>query len=265
MTIPAGTFPNGQIEWRVMATGTNGVASDWTEWFELTTIDEPPLAPINLYPSSGQEDGTKPIQFYWTHRSPLSTPQYAFDLQITYNSGATWITLASHVVQQSGDFIAAANTIIPTDPTGLIGWRVRTYNSDDIAGPWAAMVQFIVHTAPQRPTIISVTAGKSRPEVRWQSTGQVGWELEVVNGDTIFYSSGEQPGEDKAHHIKSVYLANGIYTVRLRIKNIRGVFSDWATYNININAPKRTNTVLTAEVILNGAGLSWTTEVTPRS
>lgn len=267
VTVPAETFPNGAIEWRIQATGSNNFASDFTAWMELTTIDQQPLAPVNLSPNSGQEDGTKPITFYWTHRSPLSTPQSAFEIQYTLSPDAeqpAWQVLSGKVTGADGYFTVAANSIVPTDPTGKIGWRVRTYNSDNLAGPWSAPAYFIVHAAPQKPTIISVTPARSRPVVTWQSTGQVGYQLQVRNGDTIFYDSGETHGEQKQHAVAStgdVYLANGTYIVYLRIKNIRGLWSDWAEYSIVINAPRRMTITLEGEAIENGAFLSWTNEV----
>lgn len=262
ITFPAETFPNGNIEWRVQVTGSNNVVSEFTPWMELTTIDQPPLAPINLFPSGNQEDGTKSISFSWRHRSPLSTPQTAFEIQLTRSPGVEpipWVALSGKVASNSSTFNLAANTIIPTDPNGNVGWRVRTYNSDNVAGAWSEPAFFIVHAAPQKPTIISATPNKSRPAVTWQSTGQVGYRLQVRSGDTVFYDSGEMHGDEKSHKIRD-YLLNGTYSIFLQISNVRGLWSDWTEYPVRINAPRRMQIQLTGEAIENGANLTWETE-----
>lgn len=260
VTIPANTFPNGEIEWRVSAANTAGVAAPFSEWFLLTTIDERPNKPTGLYPNSGSRDGTKVVQFSWLHNSPLSTPQSAFELQISYDGGYSWRALSSKVATAVTQFTAAANTILPTDTTGRVGWRVRTYNSDNVASDWSNTAFFIVHPAPQVPNWISVETGKSRPLCRWTSIGQVGYQLQVTSGEAIIFDSGEIHGTETEYRI-SEFLNNGVFTFRVRIKNIRGLFSEWANRSVSINAPHRLNITLQGEVIENGAQLTFDVEV----
>lgn len=260
VNIPPNTLPNGNFEWRVaQATSTYGSVAPTTPWFLLTTVDQKPNKPTGLYPNTGSRDGSKVIQFSWIHNAPLSTPQSAFELQITYDNGTTWIDLSNKITTAVTQFNAAANTIMPTDPTGRIGWRVRTYNSDDIASDWSDTAFFIVHPAPQTPNWISVEAGRSRPLSRWTSWGQVGFQLKVLSGDIVLFDSGEIFGKQTEYRIP-IFLNNGVFTFRLRIKNIRGLYSDWADRAVSINAQSRLNIILQGMPIEGGAQLTFEVE-----
>lgn len=260
VTIPANTLSNGEFEWRVSATNTSGIVAPFTDWFLLTTVDERPNKPTGLYPNTGARDGTKTIQFSWLHNSPLSTPQSAFELQMTYDGGYTWRALSNKVATAVTQFTAAANTILPTDQTGRIGWRARTYNSDNVMSEWSDTAFFIVHPAPQTPNWISVETGRSRPLARWTSIGQVGFQLQVTSGSTIVFDSGETFGTDTEYRIPT-FLNNGVYTFRIRIKNIRGLESAWANRSVSINARHSLNITLQGQPVKNGAQLTFNVEV----
>lgn len=259
-TVPANTLPNGEFEWRVSATNTAGIVASFTEWFLLTTIDERPNRPTGLYPNTGSRDGTKVIQFSWLHNSPLSTPQSAFELQMTYDGGYAWRALSNKVTTSVTQFTAAANIIIPTDPTGRIGWRVRTYNSDNVESDWSDTAFFIVHPAPQTPNWIGVETGRSRPLARWTSLGQVGFQLQVLSGETVLFDSGETFGTQTEYRIPA-FLNNGVYNFRIRIKNVRGLYSAWANRSVSINARHSLNITLRGAPVEGGVALNFEVEV----
>lgn len=260
VTIPANTFPDGAFEWRVSATNTAGIVAPYTDWFLISTIDERPNKPTGLYPNSGSRDGTKTIQFSWLHNSPLSTPQSAFEVQISYDGGYSWRALSNKVTTAVTQFAAAANTLLPTDQTGRVGWRVRTYNSDNLESPWSDTAFFIVHPAPQTPNWISVETGRARPLCRWTSLGQVGFQLQVTSGDTVIFDSGEIPGTAIEYRLPT-FLPNGTFTFRLRIKNIRSLLSAWASRSVSINARRSLNITLQGEAVKSGANLIFDVEV----
>lgn len=258
--VPANTLPQGEFEWRVSATNTAGIVAPFTEWFLLTTIDQKPNKPAGLYPNTGSRDGTKPISFSWIHNAPLSTPQSAFEVQITYDGGTTWRNFSNKVTTATTQFNAAANTILPTDPTGRFGWRVRTYNSDDVASEWSDTAFFIVHPAPQPLNWISVESARSKPLARWTSLGQVGYQIQVLLGQSIVYDSGEVFGISNEYRITE-FLNNGVYTFQGRIKNIRGLWSDWRQRAVSINARHSLNITLRGETIEGGAAGEFDVEV----
>lgn len=259
ITIPAGTFPNGYIEWRVKVVGSNDVESDWTEWLELSTIDLVHGKPTNLIPSSGTKKGTEPRQFSWVVHSSYNTPQKAFQLQYRYTNDADWRDLG--VIQsESPSYVFAANTLKPYIDE-RVTWRVRTYNSDDEPSPWSDEVFFLVVGAPDPPRWISVDAGTARPLCKWFSSGeQFGYQLQVLLGDTIRYDSGPVSGNTMEHRIHE-YLENGQYTFRVRIVNKLNIWSEWANYPATISATSTLFVDLMGEKTKHGAFLSFFPEV----
>jgi len=259
ITIPSGTFPNGNIQWRVRATGSNGIESDFTEWLSFATIDAIHHAPTNLYPhGSYKQNATRTIQFSWITHSPQSTPQRAFEIQVSYDNGSNWISFGK-VISPSNTFILSGGTLTP-GPSGIVTWRVRTYNSDDVASPWSSTASFLALTAPNAPQWISVTTGSSRPTAKWVSTAQIGWRLQVLRGTEIIYDTGMQYGTDTEHMIRD-FLANGQYTFQIQIENELQLESAWATRQVNISARNRLNISLSGEAQEKNIMLSFEVEV----
>lgn len=256
--VPANTFPNGSIDWRVSATGEDGVDADRTTWYTLTTIDEPPTKPTGLYPSSGMRDGTKPIQLSWIHNSPLSTPQSAYEVEVTYD-GVTWQAISGKVTTSETLYTVPADSLGP-DTTGRVGWRVRTYNSDDAASPWSDAAYFIVLFAPDAPEWRSVESGKSRPLCEWVAPGQIAYQMQITQGESVVYDTGETYGPATQHRVTE-YLKNGTYIFRLRYKNQLNIWSDYADRSVSINSRGRLKLSLNGEKIPNGAKLTFTVEV----
>ena len=258
ITLPPDTFPDGSFQWRVMATGENGVASDYTQWMTLTTVDERPNKPTNLYPNSGTRDGTGELELSWLHNAPLSTPQSAFEIQVSYDNGSSYMDFSGKVTSSVVKYTAPANSFAPA-PAGVVGWRVRTYNSDDVPGEWSDAVFFAVLPAPEAPAWRGVEQGRSRPAAQWISTGQQAYRLQVLHGDNLVYDTGQRYGTATTHKVCN-YLANGQYAFRVRIQNLFGLWSDWAEYVAIVAAKQTMGITLTGEAVENGARLKFIAE-----
>lgn len=251
--VPAETFPNGTIEWRVRANAGAGFLWDWSPWMEISTIDQIHGKPYNLQPSQGKRNGTKNIVLSWVLRSYLSTPQKAFEVQYRYTN-TSWTALSGKVNSSTLAYTVIADTFKPLD--GLAYWRVRTYNSDNVAGEWSDPVSFIVLTAPQVPQWISVEGNKSRPICRWTSVNQIGWQMTITQNDQTIYDTGEQYGNATEHKV-SDYLNNDTYRFRLRIINDLGLWSEWAVRTVTVNANKRFTITLSADAVPYAALLTF--------
>lgn len=258
ITVPANTFPDGSIQWRVKVTGDNGVESEFTPWLSLTTVDEKPMKPTGLYPNSGVWDGSKAIELFWIHNSPLGTPQSAYELEVTYDSGASYSHLSGPATTEATMHVVTAGTFTP-GPGGTIGWRVRTYNSDGVSGEWSDTAYFTVITAPDAPVIRSVEQGKSRPRVEWVPFDQQVWQLQVRRGDETIYDTIPQYGTKTDHKVEE-YLPNGSYTFAVRTQNAFGLWSEWGTYQAAVSTVATMKITLTGEAIENGAHLEFFAE-----
>lgn len=241
--IPANTFPSSnQIQWRVSVVSNSGVTTT-SDWITISTKDSTPTA-TPLEPIDVVVDASRSVSFSWQHSVATGTAQTKADLEISSDK-ETWSSLVT-VTGALTSYTAPANTL----GSGTKYWRVRTYNTDGTAGSWSDAAQFIAIGAPAAPSV-TVLSANSRPEIRWQSDEQQAYQVEI---DGV-YASGTRFGTGKTWKAP-FYLADGNYTVRVRVQNEYGFWSPWGVASLPVtNVPGGTIT-LTAEGGID-AVLSW--------
>lgn len=241
-TVPANTFATDSVQWQVIIT-TNTGETLTSDWYTLSTQETTSTATI-VEPKSAVLDGSIINRFRWQHIISTGTTQTAADLQSSADK-TTWTTLGP---------VSGANTYydVPanTFAAGQRYWRVRTYNTDNVAGTWSDAASFIVVAAPAAPTVSAVQT--PRPLIAWQSTGQQGYQIAV--GD---YDSGLVFGVDNSHKLP-VYLPDGAYTVRVRIQNEYSLWSEWGSCPLTVANTPGDAITLTATNDDGDAVLSWT-------
>lgn len=243
-TVPANTFPSGIIEWRVKVTANSG-ATTTSAWQEITTTDVTPTAkPVS--PSGIVIDATIVNRFSWQHIISTGTPQSKADLQWS-TDGTTWNTLAT-VTGENQYYDVPANTFT----SGTKYWRVRTYNTDGTASEWSDKAEFIAINAPSAPSIVIQSTGP-RPRITWQTSEQEAYQLTLSSG----YASGTVYGTEKAWR-SPVYLADGSYTVRVRVQNKYGMWSEWSAAALPISHTEGEAITLTVTAS-HEAALTWQT------
>ena len=242
--IPANTFPSSnQIQWRVSVVSNSGVTTT-SDWITISTKDSTPTA-TPLEPIDVVVDASRSVSFSWQHSVATGTAQTKADLEISSDK-ETWSSLAT-VTGALTSYTAPANTL----GSGTKYWRVRTYNTDGTAGSWSDAAQFIAIGAPAAPSV-TVLSANPRAEIRWQSDEQQAYQVEI---DGV-YASGTRFGTGKTWKAP-FYLADGSYTVRVRVQNEYGFWSPWGTAALPVvNVPGGAIT-LTAEGGIEAA-LSWT-------
>lgn len=243
ITIPANTFSGDSIQWQLSVTANSGVTTT-SDWMTLSLTDVESTA-VAVAPDRAVLDGSSDNVFKWEHVISTGTAQTKAELQQS-TDGSTWTALAT-VTGAANTWTAPAGTFT----SGTKYWRVRTYNSKGAAGAWSAATQFIVLAAPATPPV-SIVSTEPRPEIRWQSDEQQAYQVEI---DGV-YASGTRFGTGKTWKAP-FYLADGNYTVRVRVQNEYGFWSPWGTAALPVvNVPGGTIT-LTAEGGIEAA-LSWT-------
>ena len=244
VTVPAGTFTTNDIQWSVSVTLNTGetVTSDW---ITLSTAEAAPTAkPIS--PVGVVIDATIVNRFSWQHIISTGTPQSKADLQWSAD-GTTWNTLAT-VTGENQYYDVPANTFT----SGTKYWRVRTYNTDGTASAWSDKAEFIAINAPSAPSIVIQSTGP-RPRITWQTSEQEAYQLTLSSG----YASGTVYGTEKAWR-SPVYLADGSYTVRVRVQNKYGMWSEWSAAALPISHTEGEAITLTATAG-HEAALTWQT------
>lgn len=243
ITIPANTFSGDSIQWQLSVTANSGVTTT-SDWMTLSLTDVESTA-VAVAPDRAVLDGSSSNVFKWEHVISTGTAQTKAELQQS-TDGSTWTALAT-VTGAANTWTAPAGTFT----SGTKYWRVRTYNSKGAAGAWSAATQFIVLAAPATPPV-SIVSTEPRPEIRWQSDEQQSYQVEI---DGV-YASGTRFGTGKTWKAP-FYLADGSYTVRVRVQNEYGFWSPWGTAALPVTNVPGGAITLTAEGGIEAA-LSWT-------
>lgn len=243
-TVPANTFPSGTLEWRVKVTANSGTTTT-SAWQEITTTDVTPTAkPVS--PSGIVIDATIVNRFSWQHIISTGTPQSKADLQWSAD-GTTWNTLAT-VAGENQYYDVPANKFT----SGTKYWRVRTYNTDGTPSEWSDKAEFIAINAPSAPSIVIQSTGP-RPRITWQTTEQEAYQLTLSSG----YASGTVYGTEKAWR-SPVYLADGSYTIRVRVQNKYGMWSEWSAAALPVSHTEGEAITLSVDAS-HEAALTWQT------
>lgn len=243
-TVPANTFPSGTLEWRVKVTANSGTTTT-SAWQEITTTDVTPTAkPVS--PSGIVIDATIVNRFSWKHIISTGTPQSKADLQWSAD-GTIWNTLAT-VTGENQYYDVPANKFT----SGTKYWRVRTYNTDNTASEWSDKAEFIAINAPSAPSIVIQSTGP-RPRITWQTSEQEAYQLTLSSG----YASGTVYGTEKAWR-SPVYLADGSYTIRVRVQNKYGMWSEWSAAALPVSHTEGEAITLSVDAA-HEAALTWQT------
>lgn len=231
-TFPANAFPKGTIQWSVTVYTEVG-ASISSAVISLYT-QEPGATVEALEPNGTVIESTSPILFRWSHIVETGTAQTKAELQWSADK-STWTALAT-ITGSAQSWTAPANTFT----AGTRYWRVRTYNSDNVASAWSNAATFICVGAPAAPVVV-IQELSPRPRISWQVEGQQAYQVELVG----IYSDGTRFGTDKQWQ-SPLYLADGDYTVRVRVQNEYGFWSAWGVAPLQIiNTPGSAITLTT--------------------
>lgn len=246
VTIPANTFPNGDVEWCVVHTTTDG-QSNAESWQTVTTIEETPEAPSNLSPKNEVVNGNASTTFSWHHNVPTGSPQSKADLDYSAD-GTAWTTLATVTGANESVDIASG-----TLPGGEVQWRVRTYNTDNVAGPYA-YASIIVKARPLAPSIDSIT-GVPLASVSWSAADQVGFRVVFTDSAGNTYDSGERYG-NVSRFTSPGLLAEGSATAVVSVGNSSGL---WNSTSIQFTVTNGAEGTVTLNGVAEGgkAVLSW--------
>lgn len=255
VNIPAKTFPtSGTVYWKIRWKSELEDTYWETDVGTYSTTDSTAIVKP-VYPVNASIDGEIDNVFQWEYETNTGLPQYAFDFQYSNNDGLSWENLFQHQESTSPSCTVPANTFIAG--TGL--WKVRGYNTDDVAGEWSETASIIVRAASKPPVISSVTTSP-KVTITWQASGQQAFRLTAKNSTEI-YESGIVFGTGKTFTIPH-YWDDGELQIAISIENRFGVWSDEAKTAIIIQNTPSGNISLNGSVENYGAVLSWRTDAT---
>ena len=249
-TVPAGTLTSGKnYQFRAKIITDDGETS-FSGWADFTTIDATPGIPTIIYPQSKYLVGEEPITLQWQHNVTTGSTQYAYDLQ--YQQASGWTNIVSHGVSSAQSYTLAASFFV----AGTMYWRVRTYNTDDVAGDWGTSSANVIQAKPVTPILYGVTSSP-RISINWQSVGQQAYRVIITDSaGAEVYNSYDTYGTIQSLTIDD-YLPDGNYVIKLQIENGLGIWSDPAYQSIKVsNSSQPGDDILTATPVSGGVRLS---------
>lgn len=232
-TIPANTLEKTSYEWQVYVLTDDG-RSTTTEWQEFSTVDGISGAKV-IRPNLITLDGSVDNHFEWEHIISTGSAPRGFEIQ--YREGSSeWETLIDQKDTEQTYYDVPANTL----PAGNLEWRVRTYNSNLSAGNWSDIASVIVRSAPPAPIITGVSSSP-RPLISWQAEGQVRAEIQISGKTNAVLSAAKE-------YQWTDFLPDGVIVVQVRVQNLFGLWSPWASTTASIQNSPSGKIALSADV-----------------
>lgn len=200
-------------------------------YVEITYNDAVPDLPTILYPTGDVIEKGNALTFQWKHNSMYDTGQTKYDFGWKQQGNASWTeALGVVTTQQSRTF--DTNSM----PTGIIEWRVRTYNANNAVSEYAYGA-FELTGRPTAP-IIDTMKNDAITDIAWRSNEAETaiFRIWIYQGATLVHDSGEMPGGLTSSYVPNMMFPNGQYTVKMRIGSVYGVWSDESAKVFTISA-----------------------------
>lgn len=251
VSVPANTFPVGQIEWCIYGLMSNNAPFDTSDnWVAVTVTDEDAAAVATCKsPLRGVINRKEATRFVWDHYTETGTAQTKAEIQ-TSRDGSAYTTLAT-INGSTNTYTAPAGTL----PSGDLYWRVRTYNEDNVAGAWSEPAHIVVYGPPDAPKI-SIDVLSPRPEISWQASEQTAYDIDISDSTGTIVEHSAQFGTSRRYKTKS-YLSEN-HWVSVRVQNQYGLWSDYAFAALPIQNIPAGTIALTAEVVEANVQLTFT-------
>lgn len=214
--------------------------------------DVPPDKPTLVSPVGAYKDSASVVRFEWQYNSSVGGKQKKFDFQWSTNQ-SSWTTISETTENTYLD--------IPEDtfPVGNIYWRVQTYNEYDESSGYSDAAVFYSIGAPTAP-IIQAVSNECRPLIEWSAFDQQIYQIQILQGEAVIYDSGDMPGISTRQYRIPIFLDDGEYSARVRIKNEYDMWSEWGTTSFSISTIKPDKPTLSIqrsryglELIIGGA------------
>lgn len=178
-----------------------------------------PVTPLVISPNGTYENRSNQIKFEWIYKSQTEATQALAILE--YRNGTSGAYTPITVTGSDNFYVMPSNRL----NEGVCEWRVRTTDTDGKTSEYA----YGSFTVIDRPSVPIVTAidNKCISTIRWSSADQIAFEIEIYKDDILEYS--KKVSSPDNNYKPNMFFANTTYTVRLRVCNIYGLWSEWGS------------------------------------
>lgn len=191
----------------------------------LTYEQVDPVTPVIIAPNGTYENKSKDIKFEWIYKSQTEATQASAMLEYRQGSSGSYSTV--NIYNSNNYYVMPANTL----SGGIIEWRVKTTDSDGKVSDYACG-SFTVISSPAVPIITSVD-NKCISNIKWSSADQVAYEIEIYKGNDLVLSKKVSSSEN--NFTPNMFFANTTYTIKLRVCNMYGLWSEWGSKVVTLS------------------------------
>lgn len=178
-----------------------------------------PVTPTIIAPNGNYENRQNPINFEWIFKSLTQATQASATLEYRKGTSGSYTTI--NVYSGNNYYTMPANTL----DTGIYEWRIKTTDTDGKTSDYAYS-SFTVIDRPAVPLITNID-NKCISKITWSSAEQNAFEIEIYKGNNLEYSKKISGPEN--NYKPNMFFANTTYTIRVRVCNMYGLWSEWGS------------------------------------
>lgn len=245
LSVQAGTFPAGEIQWRVVVTGNNG-ATATSDWFSRTVYD---AVIRNPSPAGGTVPKALPATFSWKLSQKMSEHSATSDVNLAQKTATfRWRTAAGAAATEISCGTASSVTIpAGTFTTNTIQWQVTAATAEGVSATSDWMTISTLEQAGTAETVapsgIVIDASASNV-FKWQhvistGTAQTKAELQISPDNSTWSALATVTGPSDTYTVPANTISSGTKYWRVRTYNSDGVASGWsaAAQFVAVGAP----------------------------
>lgn len=245
LSVQAGTFPAGEIQWRVVVTGNNG-ATATSDWFSRTVYD---AVIRNPSPAGGTVPKALPATFSWKLSQKMSEHSTTSDVNLAQKTATfRWRTAAGAAATEISCGTASSVTIpAGTFTTNTIQWQVTAATAEGVSATSDWMTISTLEQAGTAETVapsgIVIDASASNV-FKWQhvistGTAQTKAELQISPDNSTWSALATVTGTSDTYTVPANTISSGTKYWRVRTYNSDGVASEWsaAAQFVAVGAP----------------------------
>lgn len=203
-----------------------GISGNNGSYLTITYEDVEQLPPTITYPADVYVRQGEPVLFSWVYNSLTAAVQASATLEWKAESATEYNVIMLNQTAQS--YMADIEF-----PAGTIDWRIKVTNDAGETSVYSE-AKFVVIGKPSVP-IITEVKNRALTEITWNASDQCVYEIAITDeAGNVLISEMIHSGETT--YRPQMFLANGIYNIRLRTKNSIELWSDYISKTITINA-----------------------------
>lgn len=211
-------------------------------WLVYETANQAPNAPTSLSPTGNAivSSGTSPT-VSGTRSDPDSGDYITAYQIVVYEDNGTTVIQDTGKVAVGGSPTTFSRALALNGAHKYVKWKARTWDKQDVAGPYSAQQRFYANAVPGTPSLPSVSSSSTLTPSFSGSFSDAGdtlaaIQIEVTENQSPYtskWASGDiaKAGTSWTQAYAGSALAWGTpYRVRYRVKDSHGAYSSWSSW-----------------------------------